>query len=128
MKKLFGTDGIRGKANIYPITPEIGLRVGKAIAQYFGKKSPMGRPKAVIGKDPYTMALVANSLFQLKDSRAVDLMNDLLKMQGEDDFWEGTTRSVVNSSGINLKIETTAITTLAFLEGKKSGLSNHSYS
>lgn len=78
--------------------------------------------RATAEKDPYVMALVANSLFQLKDSRAVDLMNDLLKMQQEDGFWEGTTRSVVNSSGRNLKIETTALTALAFIEGKKSGL------
>jgi hypothetical protein len=78
--------------------------------------------RAISEKDPYVMALVANSLFQLKDSRAVDLMNDLLKMQQEDGFWEGTTRSVVNSSGRNLKIETTAITALAFIEGRKSGL------
>ena len=50
MSKLFGTDGIRGKANEYPITPEIALRVGKAIATVFmaeGKKNP----RVIIGKD-----------------------------------------------------------------------------
>ena len=32
MKKLFGTDGIRGEANVWPLTPEIALAVGKALA------------------------------------------------------------------------------------------------
>lgn len=49
--KLFGTDGIRGKANTYPITPETALRVGKAIAMLFGKKNTSHTPKAIIGKD-----------------------------------------------------------------------------
>ena len=50
MGKLFGTDGIRGKANCYPITPEIALTLGKAIAHVFGA-SGHGERKAVIGKD-----------------------------------------------------------------------------
>jgi len=50
MGKLFGTDGIRGKANTYPITPEVALQVGKAIAQVFGE-SGVGNARAVIGKD-----------------------------------------------------------------------------
>src|SRR3989344_2932246 len=49
-QKLFGTDGIRGKANIYPMTPEIALTVGKAVAKFFMKKN--GRMhRIVIGKD-----------------------------------------------------------------------------
>ncbi len=50
MRKLFGTDGIRGKANVYPITAELALLVGKATAQVFGA-SGGGRCRAVIGKD-----------------------------------------------------------------------------
>ena len=50
MKKLFGTDGIRGKANQYPITPEIALWTGKAIATIF-KESGRSKPRAIIGKD-----------------------------------------------------------------------------
>jgi len=50
MKKLFGTDGIRGKANTYPITPEIALQVGKAVAHVLGAKGH-GSSKAIIGKD-----------------------------------------------------------------------------
>lgn len=35
MSNLFGTDGIRGKANSWPITPEMGVRIGKAAAIFF---------------------------------------------------------------------------------------------
>lgn len=49
MRQLFGTDGIRGKANHYPMTPELCLKLGKAIALHFGKKGIF--PKVVIGKD-----------------------------------------------------------------------------
>ena len=51
MGELFGTDGIRGHANQYPITPEMSLRVGKAAAIYFGGQTSQARPKVVIGKD-----------------------------------------------------------------------------
>lgn len=48
MGKLFGTDGIRGKANIYPITCEIALKTGRAVG-VFAKN---GKYKSVIiGKD-----------------------------------------------------------------------------
>ena len=50
MGKLFGTDGIRGRANTYPITPEVALQIGKAVAKVFGA-SGNGKIKAVIGKD-----------------------------------------------------------------------------
>src|SRR5512144_3224535 len=49
-RKLFGTDGIRGKANVAPMTPELALRLGRAVALVArrGKKRP---PRIVIGKD-----------------------------------------------------------------------------
>jgi phosphoglucosamine mutase len=49
MGKLFGTDGIRGVANEYPITPEMVMQVGQATA-YILKKAGH-RSKIVIGKD-----------------------------------------------------------------------------
>ena len=48
--KLFGTDGIRGTANTFPITPEVALRVGRAVARVLQAKQA-GRQKVVIGKD-----------------------------------------------------------------------------
>lgn len=50
LRKLFGTDGIRGQANVAPMTPELALRLGRAIAVVAGR----GRtrpPRIVIGKD-----------------------------------------------------------------------------
>jgi phosphoglucosamine mutase len=49
MKKLFGTDGIRGVANIYPMTTEIAMQVGRAIA--FQVKHRAKGHRIVIGKD-----------------------------------------------------------------------------
>jgi len=49
MNKLFGTDGIRGIANEHPMTAELAMRVGKAVALIF--KGLNGRSKIVIGKD-----------------------------------------------------------------------------
>ncbi|MEI6460570.1 MAG: phosphoglucosamine mutase [Verrucomicrobiota bacterium] len=48
--KLFGTDGIRGKANEYPITPEIALRTGQAISRVL-KSSGANHNRVIIGKD-----------------------------------------------------------------------------
>ena len=49
MKKLFGTDGIRGVANVYPMTTEIAMQVGRAIA--FQLKDESKGHRIVIGKD-----------------------------------------------------------------------------
>jgi len=53
MHRLFGTDGIRGKANNYPITPEVALKLGKAIAKILeaDRKGMVGSRRAIIGKD-----------------------------------------------------------------------------
>ena len=48
-KRLFGTDGIRGVANVEPMTAETALKLGRAIAHIF-KKKPY-RHRIVIGKD-----------------------------------------------------------------------------
>lgn len=49
MGKLFGTDGIRGMANRYPITAEMALKIGKAAAICF--KNSSDKTKIIIGKD-----------------------------------------------------------------------------
>ncbi|MBA3548711.1 MAG: phosphoglucosamine mutase [Nannocystis sp.] len=59
-RRLFGTDGIRGPANIAPMTPEVALRLGMAVAAHFGRGGSI-----VIGKDTrlsgymFEMALAA---------------------------------------------------------------------
>lgn len=49
MGKLFGTDGLRGRVNRYPMQPELVLRLGLAAGQYFRNGSK--RHRVVIGKD-----------------------------------------------------------------------------
>ncbi|HIA13787.1 MAG TPA: phosphoglucosamine mutase [Nitrospirales bacterium] len=49
MKKLFGTDGIRGLANTEPMTCETVMKIGRAAAFLF--KDKLGRHRIVIGKD-----------------------------------------------------------------------------
>ncbi|MBD3203606.1 phosphoglucosamine mutase [Candidatus Woesearchaeota archaeon] len=49
MRKLFGTDGVRGCANKYPITAEMALKIGKAAAVVLKKSAK--NPKFIIGKD-----------------------------------------------------------------------------
>lgn len=52
--RLFGTDGIRGTANQFPMTPDIVMRVGQAIGHLLHKQARPGASsirKVVIGKD-----------------------------------------------------------------------------
>ncbi|MFZ0434979.1 MAG: phosphoglucosamine mutase [Chthoniobacterales bacterium] len=48
--KFFGTDGIRGRVNEFPITAEIALRVGKATAQAL-RSTGRSRNRVLVGKD-----------------------------------------------------------------------------
>ncbi len=48
--KLFGTDGIRGRVNEFPITAEIALRMGKAVASVLHTAEPK-RNRVIVGKD-----------------------------------------------------------------------------
>ncbi len=48
-KKLFGTDGIRGRANEWPLIPEFIARIGSAIATALSR--PHQRSLAIIGRD-----------------------------------------------------------------------------
>jgi phosphoglucosamine mutase len=50
MERLFGTDGVRGIANVYPMTAEMALEIGRAAA-YVCKKHKTRRHTIVIGKD-----------------------------------------------------------------------------
>jgi len=48
-RKLFGTDGVRGKANIFPMIPDVALKLGAAVGRHFRRDSEEHR--VVIGKD-----------------------------------------------------------------------------
>src|SRR5688572_8538535 len=49
MRKLFGTDGVRGTANLEPMTSETAMQLGRAAAHIFMRRA--GRHQVVIGKD-----------------------------------------------------------------------------
>ncbi len=49
-RKFFGTDGVRGTANIYPMTAEMALRIGAAVGRYF-RNDGTNQHRVVIGKD-----------------------------------------------------------------------------
>ena len=48
MSRMFGTDGVRGVANM-ELTPELAFKLGYAAATYFGRQ--IDRPKILIGRD-----------------------------------------------------------------------------
>jgi phosphoglucosamine mutase len=54
-KKIFGTDGVRGTANVEPVTAETALKLGRAAAHFFKNLETQsrgrGKHKIVIGKD-----------------------------------------------------------------------------
>ena len=55
-RQIFGTDGVRGIANVEPVTAETALKLGRAAAHVFTKLNPRehpsgARPKIVLGKD-----------------------------------------------------------------------------
>jgi phosphoglucosamine mutase len=61
-RKLFGTDGIRGVANRDPMTAEVALRLGRAVARRFRHPSRPGR--IVIGKDTRLSGYMLESALQ----------------------------------------------------------------
>lgn len=73
MQKLFGTDGIRGVANVFPMTTEIAMQVGRAIA--FTVKNESKRHRIVIGKDTrLSCYMLENSLAAGICSMGVDVL------------------------------------------------------
>lgn len=50
MRKYFGTDGVRGRANVEPMTADFAIKLGRAAAGLFRNNSDTHR-KIVVGKD-----------------------------------------------------------------------------
>src|SRR5437899_10976143 len=79
-KKSFGTDGVRGVANVEPVTAEASLKVGRAAAHVFTqlnpRKNPPGtRPKIVLGKDTRLSGyMLENALVAGITSLGVDVL------------------------------------------------------
>ncbi len=73
MKKLFGTDGVRGVANVYPMTTEMAMHIGRAAAYIF--KNGRRRHRVVIGKDTRLSGyMIENALSAGICSMGVDVL------------------------------------------------------
>jgi phosphoglucosamine mutase len=73
MRKIFGTDGVRGKANIYPMNAETALKLGMAAASILTNGNK--RHKIVIGKDTRISGyLIENALTAGIVSMGVDVL------------------------------------------------------
>jgi phosphoglucosamine mutase len=71
--KLFGTDGIRGVANIYPMTTETAMQIGRGVAFVFKNKEK--RHRIVIGKDTRLSGyMIENALVAGICSMGVDVL------------------------------------------------------
>jgi phosphoglucosamine mutase len=73
MKKLFGTDGVRGVANVYPMTTEMAMQIGRAAAYIF--RNGHKRHRLVIGKDTRVSGyMIENALSAGICSMGVDVL------------------------------------------------------
>jgi phosphoglucosamine mutase len=52
MRRLFGTDGVRGLANGELLTPELALALAASAARVLAERDRSHRPVAVVGRDP----------------------------------------------------------------------------
>lgn len=74
---------------------------------------------AISSKDPYQLALVANTMFNLdKAAQARTALEALLATQAEDGSFTGKKHSITYSQGQSLKVETTSLAVLAMLKAK----------
>jgi phosphoglucosamine mutase len=79
-KKIFGTDGVRGVANVEPVTAETALKLGRAAARVFTQLNPRtipegARPKIVLGKDTRLSGyMLENALVAGITSLGVDVL------------------------------------------------------
>jgi phosphoglucosamine mutase len=79
-KKIFGTDGVRGVANVEPVTAETALKLGRAAARVFTQLNPRTipegtRPKIVLGKDTRLSGyMLENALVAGITSLGVDVL------------------------------------------------------
>ncbi len=78
--KIFGTDGVRGVANVEPVTAETALKLGRAAAHVFTQLNPRtlpegSRPKIVLGKDTRRSGyMLENALVAGITSLGVDVL------------------------------------------------------
>jgi uncharacterized protein YfaS (alpha-2-macroglobulin family) len=83
--------------------------------------------QAAKSKDPYFLALVANSLLNRdRSDDALSLLTSLSKAQQKDGHLDAAQTSITGSGGRDLQIETTALSLLAWLKAKRPDQFNRS--
>jgi len=71
--KIFGTDGVRGRANNYPMTVEVALSLGRSLGKLFRKQN--GKHRVVVGKDTrLSCYMFENSLIAGLCSMGIDTL------------------------------------------------------
>ena len=92
-ERLFGTDGVRGRANEHPMTAEMALALGQAVAHVFQRRGGDRRHRIIIGKD----TRLSGYMFEADPNGIVLLMlnKDVPGVIGE-------VGSVLGSHGVNI--------------------------
>lgn len=90
-----------------------------------GKEIDAAYKTAKKSNDPYMLALMANALFNVKDTkRADELVNILVSMQQEAGSWTGKKHSITRSTGQSLQIETTSLVALAIMKSQNPNVAS----
>jgi len=75
-RKLFGTDGIRGVVNRFPLTPEMVQKIGMATGYYLKAKFPERRPTVIVGMDTRNSSpMICTALISGLTSVGVDVID-----------------------------------------------------
>jgi len=72
--------------------------------------------------DTYQIALLANALGAMKDSRAAGLSSQLVEKQDKNGSWMGSSHSVLHAHGEYFRTETTALAALALMKSGNNGV------
>ena len=69
-RRYFGTDGVRGKVGVSPITPDFVLKLGQAAGRVLKRRSPTGHAAVLIGKDTRVSGYMLEAALQAGFSSA----------------------------------------------------------
>ncbi|MBX9850157.1 MAG: carboxypeptidase regulatory-like domain-containing protein [Cytophagaceae bacterium] len=83
------------------------------------READLAYETAMTSKDPYQLALAANTMFSLNDiTRGEKALSALEKLQDDNGSWNGKTHSITWSQGTSLMIEATSLSVMAMLKSK----------
>lgn len=104
-----GSDDITNAYIVYALTDAGYNDLSKEIDNSFDK--------ALQGKDPYMLGMMANAMYKSGDTKRGDKLMEMLKgTQAADGSFTGLTHSITHSTGQSLTIETTSLAVMAMLK------------